>query len=342
MGRELKQSTAATVKIGPFVGTTGTVLTALTIAQADVRVSKNGGNMAQKNEGTACVHDELGVYDCVLDATDTGTLGRLRLDIDKSGSAALMDWEIFEVVTANYWDTKYSTDKFDVNVAEITAAIITAGTIASDAIAAAKIATGAITADAFAANAITAGTIADDAIAAAKLATGAISADAFAAAALTAGTFADDAIAAATIATGAFTAAAFAATAISSGVFAANALTAGIFAGSCLALSNFDATYRMYVAEGIPKNQAFDLHVLMVDSDDHRTGITGLSTMTMTRTIGSAGSFSAGSASISEIGNGFYLAELAASDTNGDVITYRFYCTADAADDTFIEVRTSA
>jgi hypothetical protein len=60
----LKQSTAYTPLIGPFLDETDgkTAETALTIAQADVRLSKNGGNMAQKNEATSCTHDELGYY----------------------------------------------------------------------------------------------------------------------------------------------------------------------------------------------------------------------------------------------------------------------------------------
>ena len=51
----LKQSTAVTVKIGPFVDEDDgkTAETGLTISQADVRLTKNGGNMAQKNESSA-------------------------------------------------------------------------------------------------------------------------------------------------------------------------------------------------------------------------------------------------------------------------------------------------
>ena len=45
----LKLSTAVTVKVGPFVDDTNgnTEETALTITQADVRLSKNAGNFAQ-------------------------------------------------------------------------------------------------------------------------------------------------------------------------------------------------------------------------------------------------------------------------------------------------------
>jgi len=116
---ELKQNTVTIVKVGTFVGTTGTVITDLTIPQASVRLSKKGGNMAQKSTATACVHDEIGVYFCDLSAADTDTLGSLRLDVDKSGSAALSVFHIYDVVTAQYWDAKYGTGRFEVDVQEI-------------------------------------------------------------------------------------------------------------------------------------------------------------------------------------------------------------------------------
>lgn len=171
---ELKQSTVTIIKIGPFVGTTGTVITDLTIPQAGVRLSKEGGNMAQKSTATACVHDEIGVYFCDLSAADTGTLGRLRVDVDESGSAALAVFHIYDVVTAQYWDAKYGTGRFEVDVQEIDGAsagaanmqnfydgtgyaggstklivtpgagTITAGTIAGSAIVAASFAAGAL------------------------------------------------------------------------------------------------------------------------------------------------------------------------------------------------------
>ena len=104
----LKQSTAATVKIGPFLDSTDgvTAETGLTISQADVRLSKNGANIAQKNEASACTHDELGYYDCDLDATDTGTLGRLLLAVAESG--ALPVWHEFMVLPANTFDSLVS------------------------------------------------------------------------------------------------------------------------------------------------------------------------------------------------------------------------------------------
>jgi hypothetical protein len=107
MARWLKQSTAYTLKIGPFVDETDgkTAETALTISQADVRLSKNGGDMAQKNESTSCTHDEIGVYDCPVNSTDTGTLGCLELFVHESG--ALPVWEKYMVLPSNVWDTLF-------------------------------------------------------------------------------------------------------------------------------------------------------------------------------------------------------------------------------------------
>jgi hypothetical protein len=111
----LKQSTAATLKIGPAISNTdASRLTGLTLSQADVRLSNNGGDFAQKGDATACTHDEYGWYDCPVSTTDTGTLGRLQLDaID---AAALPIMHEYIVVTANVYDTLCSTDVFNVEV----------------------------------------------------------------------------------------------------------------------------------------------------------------------------------------------------------------------------------
>ena len=60
----LKQNATPIIKIGPFIDDTDgkTAETTLTITQADVRLSKNGGNMAQKGGTSSCTHDELGIY----------------------------------------------------------------------------------------------------------------------------------------------------------------------------------------------------------------------------------------------------------------------------------------
>jgi len=122
----LKQSTATTIKLGPFIDDTDgkSAETGLTIAQADVRLSKNGGDFAQTNNTAGATHDENGYYDISLDATDTGTLGRLRVAVSKSG--ALPVWQDFQVVTANVYDTLCSTDSLDVNVTALANDVIKA------------------------------------------------------------------------------------------------------------------------------------------------------------------------------------------------------------------------
>lgn len=121
----LKQSTAVTIKLGPFIddGDGKSAETGLTISQADIRLSKNGGDFAQTNNSAGATHDELGYYNVPLDTTDTNTLGRLLVAVHESG--ALPVWKEFMVVTANVWDTLCSTDALDVNVTSLADDVIT-------------------------------------------------------------------------------------------------------------------------------------------------------------------------------------------------------------------------
>jgi hypothetical protein len=131
----LKQNTAVVVKLGPFVdsGDGVTAETSLTISQGDVRLSKNGGDIAQKHDDTALAHDELGLYDCELDATDTNTLGILRVDVQESG--ALPVWAEFIVLPANVYDSLVAgADELLVETNTIAADAITAAAIKADAV----------------------------------------------------------------------------------------------------------------------------------------------------------------------------------------------------------------
>lgn len=103
----LKANTAATIKLGPFVDSTDgdTAETALTIAQADVRLSKNGGDFAQKNESSSATHDELGYYDVDLDTTDINTYGSLRVVVKESG--ALIVDNSYEVLAEPVYDSLF-------------------------------------------------------------------------------------------------------------------------------------------------------------------------------------------------------------------------------------------
>lgn len=115
----LKQSTAVTLKLGPFLDETDfiTPLTALTISQADVRLSKNGAAFAQKNDANAAVHDEAGWYGVELNTTDTNTLGRLQVAIHEGGALSIA--AEFMVVTANVWDSLFASDFLQVDVEQV-------------------------------------------------------------------------------------------------------------------------------------------------------------------------------------------------------------------------------
>ena len=167
----LKQSTAIEVKVGPFLDSTDgvTAETALTITSSEVLLAKNAGDWTAKTEATSLVHESNGWYRCLLDATDTATLGILMLQIAESG--ALPVWHEYTVLAANVYDSFIGGgDTLDVQVTGIGAAVITAAAIATDAIGADELADGAITAATFAAGAIDATAIAADAIGSSELA----------------------------------------------------------------------------------------------------------------------------------------------------------------------------
>lgn len=116
----LKADTATTVRIGPFVDSTDgvTAETALTIAQADVRLSKGGAAAAQKNDATSATHDENGYYRVPLNATDTNTEG--SLDVCVSVAGALPVVFRYEVLPAEVFDAIVGgTDNLRVDVVQV-------------------------------------------------------------------------------------------------------------------------------------------------------------------------------------------------------------------------------
>ena len=124
MAIELKQSTATTILFGPFLDSTDGVTpetglaTAMDNATTGIRLSKNGGNMVDRNDSNVPTHDEDGFYNVQIDATDTNTLGSLQLEYSDSTTCTPLRMDV-QVVSANYWDTKYGADAFDVNVIQI-------------------------------------------------------------------------------------------------------------------------------------------------------------------------------------------------------------------------------
>lgn len=101
----LRQSTASQeVLLGPFVDSTDgvTAETALTIANADIKVFKAGATtLANKNSGGG-THISNGNYLAVLDATDTDTVGSGALVVQVSGALAVR--HAFTVLPAAVFD----------------------------------------------------------------------------------------------------------------------------------------------------------------------------------------------------------------------------------------------
>ena len=95
----LRQSTSQIVRFGPFVDSTDgvTAETALTIAQADMQLSKDGGAFAQKNASGNATHDTDGWYSTTLNTTDTATVGELYLQVVVSGALPVwVRWWVME------------------------------------------------------------------------------------------------------------------------------------------------------------------------------------------------------------------------------------------------------
>lgn len=129
--RFLKQATSVDLPVGPFLDDTDgkTAETGLTLTQPDIRLKKNGAAWAQKAAAQTLTHEENGNYEVTLDATDTDTLGHLRLHIAESG--ALPVWEDFMVLPANIYDSLFAgSNKLQVDVAEWLGTAVATPTIA--------------------------------------------------------------------------------------------------------------------------------------------------------------------------------------------------------------------
>lgn len=114
----LRQSTNQLIRFGPFVDSTDgvTAETALTIAQGDMMLSKDGGAFAQKNAAGNATHDTDGWYSVNLDPTDTGTAGgELRLQVNVAG--ALPVWDRWWVLEEDIYDSIFANAAagFDTN-----------------------------------------------------------------------------------------------------------------------------------------------------------------------------------------------------------------------------------
>jgi hypothetical protein len=114
----LKQSTAVTIRLGPFLDATDGVTEEAALSPA-IEVSKNHGAFAARNSAGAITHDSNGWYAVPLDATDTNTLGPLVVKSDDAATH-LPVWREFVVVTANVYDAMVAgSDNLKVDIARV-------------------------------------------------------------------------------------------------------------------------------------------------------------------------------------------------------------------------------
>jgi len=107
----LKQSTATTIILGPFLDSTDGVTAEQGLGAVTVRLSKNAGAFVARNSGTSTAHltgtGNEGYYSCTLDTTDTNTLGRIVVVVNASG--ALPVRQDYEIIAAGQFDALFDT-----------------------------------------------------------------------------------------------------------------------------------------------------------------------------------------------------------------------------------------
>lgn len=120
---ELRQSTEVKVRIGPFVDVTNGYEpeTGITLGAADEAelLKHNGVATVDISAATwAAVTGCDGWYDLTLTTSHTDTRGNLTVVV-QDDSVCLPVFCHFDVVTQQYWDSKYSTDTLEVDVVSI-------------------------------------------------------------------------------------------------------------------------------------------------------------------------------------------------------------------------------
>lgn len=126
-----RQSTASQeMPLGPFLDTADgfTPMTALTIANTDIKIQKFGSTtQASKNSGGA-THIANGNYYAVFDATDTDTVGSGRVSCYMSGALPVwLDFIVLDEAVYDWWfgATAPTTAGSAVNVTQINGTSIT-------------------------------------------------------------------------------------------------------------------------------------------------------------------------------------------------------------------------
>ena len=134
---ELRQSTARIVRAGSFVDPTDgvTPVAGVTLGAADEAeaLKANGAATVDISGFTFAAVTGAGAwYNLSLTASATDTLGELIIVIQEAAAYLPVERK-FMVVTQNYWDSKYSTDKLQVDVVEDSVGFALDSTVAKEA-----------------------------------------------------------------------------------------------------------------------------------------------------------------------------------------------------------------
>jgi hypothetical protein len=92
-------------------------------ATTGIRLSKDGAAFADRNDATVPSYDAMGCYRVTLSATDTNTVGILRM-IFEEAATTLIHWQDFDVLDANAYDALTGADRLEVDVQEINATTV--------------------------------------------------------------------------------------------------------------------------------------------------------------------------------------------------------------------------
>ena len=121
-----KQSTAATLIVGPILDSAGAEYTGAVIG--DLSISKNGGTLTALAAAATLIHIANGQYTLVMTTGNLDTLGRLQITCNKS--TYQMPPIGLNIVPAMVFDSMVlGTDRFDANVTHVGDTSQTAGDI---------------------------------------------------------------------------------------------------------------------------------------------------------------------------------------------------------------------
>lgn len=130
----LRQSTAVTLMMGPFLDPTDGVTPVNSITSVP-RLSKAGANFGARSSAGAVTNNENGYFTVPLDTTDTNTLGELRIAFTDATEHVPV-WTDFTIVAAAAYDAQVAAtgNGIRADVQAMAANTVTASALATDAV----------------------------------------------------------------------------------------------------------------------------------------------------------------------------------------------------------------